>query len=184
MVQSEKSTVKTIRLSKTVEKTLEREAKNRKISLNSFISSILNKYDEWDRLAERFGMMSLPGDELTAILEGLSEEDVERIAKNCGRSIPRAVMDFWFSRVSPETFLKYLSLRMNYQHFVNHEVISGDDGQFILTARHEHGRKWSVWSCNYLAEAIRANFGVEAKFEINGNTYRIECPSLSKRELV
>jgi hypothetical protein len=183
LVETEGTSVKTIRLSKGLERSLEREARNRKMSLNSFVTSILAKYDDWDRLAEKFGMVSLPADELTAILEGLSEAQIEKIARQCGASIPRAVMDFWFSRISAESFLRYLSLRSNYQHFVNHEVIAGNEGQFILTARHEHGKKWSIWCCNYLAEAIRVNFGLEAKFEINGNAYRIECPKLLKTEI-
>ena len=154
------------------------------MSLNSFITSVLVKFDEWDRLADKFGMVTMPADVLVAILDGLDDAQIEKVARQCGASMPRAIMEFWFSRATPETFLKYLSLRSSYQHFVNHEVITGTEGQFILTARHEHGRKWSVWSCNYLVEAIRANFRVNPQFEINGNTYRIECPRLTKGDLV
>ena len=182
MVNSEHTSVKTIRLAKSLEKSLEREAKSRSMSLNSFVSSILIRYDEWDRLAEKFGMMSIPPDEIIAMLDNLSDAQIEKTAKKCGESIPKAVMDFWFSKTSPEAFLKYLSLRMTYQRLVNNEVLSGAEGQLVLIARHEHGRKWSVWSCNYLAQAINANFGVEAKFEINGNAFRIECPRLTKIE--
>lgn len=178
----EKSTVKTIRLSKSLEKSLEREAQRRKMSLNSFVTSVLLKYDEWDRLADKFGMVTIPDEVLIGILSALDEKQIERIGKQSGASIPKAIIEFWYSRVTPETFFKYLSLRTNYQHFVNHEIVNGNDGQFVLTARHERGRKWSVWSCNYLAEAIRVNFGVTADFEINGNSYRIQCPRLGKYE--
>jgi len=184
VVEGDGAVVKTIRLSKSLERSLEKEARNRKVSLNSLISSVLAKYEEWDRLAQRFGMMSLPADELIALLDALSEAQIEKIARQCGAGMPRAMMDFWFSRVTPEIFLKYLGLRSTYQHFVNHEVIVDTEGRFVLTARHEHGRKWSIWSCNYLAEAIRANFGVEPKFEINGNTYRLECPRLTRLEII
>ncbi len=184
MVEREKTAVKTIRLSKSLERSLEKESRNKKVSLNSLITSVLVKYEEWDRLAEKFGMMSLPAEELIALLEALNEAQIEKIARQCGAGMPRAVMDFWFSRVTPETFVKYLGLRSTYQHFVNHEVVAGTEGQFILTARHEHGRKWSIWSCNYLAEAIRANFGVDSKFEINGNTYRLECPRMTETGIV
>lgn len=182
MADSERSTVKTIRLSKTLERSLEREAKSRKTSLNSFVTSILARYDEWDRLAQKFGMMTVPADEVVDILDGLTDAQIEKIARKCGQSIPKAIMDFWFSKITAETFLKYLSLRMNYQRLVNHEVITDAEGQFVLTARHEHGRKWSIWSCNYIAEAIKSNFGIEAKFEINGNSYKIECQHLIARD--
>lgn len=62
---------------------------------------------------------------------------------------------------------------------MNHEVTVGGEGQIILTARHEHEKKWFDWSYNYMAEAIRINFGVSPKFEIRGNTYRIESPRLT-----
>lgn len=173
--------MKTIRLPKSIEKSLEREARSRNVSLNSFIVSVLSRHDSWDRLADKFGMMSVPSDEMVSILDALTEIQIQNTAKECGETIPRAMMQFWFSNVTPESFLRFLSLRMNFQHFVNNEVISGSEGGFVLTARHEHGKKWSIWSCNYIVEAIRANFGVEAKFEISGNTYRIESPPLTSK---
>ena len=181
-MSDEKSSVKTIRIPKSLEKSLAREARNRKMSLNTFITSVLVKFDEWDRLADKFGMMSIADDVLLAILEGLDDSQIEKIAKECGSKTPRAIMEFWFSKVSPESFLNYLYLRSTYQHLVNHEVITDSDGQLVITARHEHGRKWSLWSCNFLAEAIRSNFGAESRIEIYGNTYRIECPHLMKRQ--
>jgi hypothetical protein len=180
LVDKEKSTVKTIRLSKPLEKSLEREARARRMSLNSFITSVLVKFDEWDRLADKFSMMTIPADVIMAILEGLNETQIQKIAKECGASISKAIIEFWFSRVTPDTFVKYLSLRSTYQHFVNHEVITGGEGQLIITARHNHGRKWSIWSCNYISEAIKVNFGLIPQFEINGNAYRIECHQLAK----
>lgn len=149
------------------------------MSLNSFITSLLMKFDEWDRLADKFGMVTFPDDVLTSMLEELEDDRIERLARKCGASIPRAIMEFWFSHVTPEAFLKYLTLRMNYQHFVNHEVTTSEEGRLVITARHERGRKWSIWSCNYLAEAIKVNFGEDCQFEINGNTYRLECPDLA-----
>lgn len=176
----EQTTVKTIRLPKSLEKSLETEARIRKISLNSFITSILARYDEWERIADKFGFMYLAGDALIAILDALDDAQIVKIAEECGASIPKAVMEFWFSHVSYETFLKYLSLRSTYQHFVNHEVVSDKDGHLVITARHEHGRKWSIWSSNFLAQAIRTNFGVNPQLEINGNTFRVDSPSLIK----
>ncbi len=180
MGEIESTSVKTIRLPKALEKSLEKEARARKTSLNSFIVSLLEKFNEWDRLADKFGVINITEDALMSILEKLNEDQIVKVAKDCGASIPKAMMEFWFSRVSYETFLKYLSLRSAYQNFVKHEVVSESDGRLIITARHEHGRKWSVWCCNYLAEAIRVNFGLNPRAEINGNTFRIECPSLSE----
>ena len=180
LVVDERTSVKTIRIPKSIEKVLEREAVNKKISLNTFITSVLTKFVEWDRLADKFGMISLPDEVLMAIIDALDDTQIEKIAKECGSRTPRAVMEFWFSRVTPETFLSYLSLRSTYQHFVNHEVVTDEDGQLVITARHEHGRKWSVWSCHYLAEAIKTNFGVISRLEINGNTFRVECPRFTK----
>lgn len=180
MVDGERSSVKTIRIPKSLEKSLEREARSRKMSLNSFIVSVLMKFDEWDRLADKFGMISIPDDVLMSIIDSLDEGQIEKTAKECGARTPRAIMEFWFSRVTSESFLNYLSLRSTYQHFVNHEIVTDNNGKLVITARHEHGRKWSVWSSNYLAEAIKANFGMNSHIEINGNTFRIECPRLMK----
>ncbi|MCL4517651.1 MAG: hypothetical protein M1587_00465, partial [Thaumarchaeota archaeon] len=120
MGEIESTSVKTIRLPKALEKSLEKEARARKTSLNSFIVSLLEKFNEWDRLADKFGVINITEDALMSILEKLNEDQIVKIAKDCGASIPKAMMEFWFSRVSYETFLKYLSLRSAYQNFVKH----------------------------------------------------------------
>jgi hypothetical protein len=150
------------------------------MSLNSFIASTLEKYDEWDRLAEKFGILCIEDEVLMAILNGLEGDQIAKIARDCGTRIPKAVMEFWFSQVTPEIFLKFLRLRSRYQRFVNHVVDVGNEGQLVITARHKYGKKWSLWSSSYIAEAIKANFGLTCQIEIDENTFRIECSHFAK----
>ena len=79
--KSKKKTVlKTIRMDKDLDDALDKDAEEHGVSENALISSILAKYIEWDRYAEKFGRVSLPSEALKAIIEA-TEQDKLRTAR-------------------------------------------------------------------------------------------------------
>ena len=61
---NEKSTTRTIRNPQKLDKLLEKDADNKRVSTNSLVSSIITKYAEWDRYSELLQFVSLPPDML------------------------------------------------------------------------------------------------------------------------
>jgi len=64
-----KTVLRTIRIDKDLDDALDKDAEEHNVSENALISSILAKYIEWDRYAEKFGRVSLPNEALRAIID-------------------------------------------------------------------------------------------------------------------
>jgi len=169
-----KTKLRTIRLPVALDSALEEEAGKRTMSTNSFIISILEKFDEWDRQAERFHFMSFPKEQVRDEFAALADLTLmKRLARSAGATVPREMMLFWFKEVSLESFLKYLALQARYQRYAHYEIKHHDEKTTII-AKHDLGPNWSLWLEGYIGEAIRSNMGVAPKIESSPNTVRFE----------
>jgi hypothetical protein len=144
------------------------------ITMNSFVVSILERYEEWDRLAEKFRFLGFPMQmvrEQYSLIE--DQTALERVARNFGAKVPKEMMLFWFKEVSLESFLRYLSLQSKFQGYAEYET-SHHGEKIVIVAKHQLGPNWSVWLGAYLGEAIKSNLGVVAEVEFSDNTVKLE----------
>jgi hypothetical protein len=65
--------LRTIRLARDLDNLLQKDAKSKRISTNSLLTSIVVKYAEWDRYAEKFGLVSLTQAASRSILEAIDD---------------------------------------------------------------------------------------------------------------
>jgi hypothetical protein len=169
-----KTKLRTVRLPVALDSALEEEAGKRTMSTNSFITSILEKFDEWDRQAERFHFMAFPKEQVRDEFAALEDVTLmKRLAKSAGATVPREMMLFWFREVNLESFLRYLALQARYQRYAHYEIQHHDEKTTII-AKHDLGPNWSVWLECYIGEAIRSNLGVTPRIESSPNTVRFE----------
>ena len=172
-----KTRLRTVRLPLAVDAALEEEANKRGMTMNSFVVSILQKYDQWDKLAEKFHFVGFP---MELVREQFSlvgdQEALKSVARNVGAKVPREMMLFWFKEVSLESFLKYLALQARFQRYADYEI-SHRNRKIIIIAKHQLGPNWSAWLEAYLAEAIRSNLGVAPRVESRGNAVKFEFDS-------
>ena len=54
------TTTRTVRLSEYLDDLLEKDSEDKRISINSLVTSIITRYAEWDRYTEKIGFISLP----------------------------------------------------------------------------------------------------------------------------
>jgi hypothetical protein len=169
-----KTKLRTIRVPVALDAALEEEAGKRTMSTNSFITSILEKYDEWDRQAERFHFMAFPKEQVRDEFAALSDLALtKRLAKAAGATVPKEIMLFWFKEVSLDSFIKYLALQAKYQRYAHYEI-KHKDGKTTIIAKHDLGPNWSVWLECYIGEAIKSNLGVVPRIESSQNTVKFE----------
>ena len=169
-----KTKLRTIRLPVALDTALEEEAGKRTMSTNSFIISILEKFDEWDRQAERFHFMAFPKEQVRDEFAALGDLALmKRLAKSAGATVPREMMLFWFKEVSLDSFIRYLALQARYQRYAHYEIKHHDEKTTII-AKHDLGPNWSVWLECYIGEAIKSNLGVAPRIESSPNTVRFE----------
>ena len=81
-----KTILRAIRLDKELDEALDKDAEEHGVSENALISSILSKYIEWDRYAEKFGRVSLPSEALKAILEATEQDRLSMAAEEFAAS--------------------------------------------------------------------------------------------------
>jgi hypothetical protein len=169
-----KTKLRTIRLPITIDAALEEEAANRGTTMNSFVVSILERYEEWDRLAEKFRFIGFPmqmvRDQFSLIKD---QAAMELMARHFGAMVPKEMMLFWFKEVSLESFLRYLSLQSKFQGYAEYET-SHHGEKIVIVAKHQLGPNWSIWLGAYLEEAIRSNLEVAPRVEFSDNTVKIE----------
>jgi hypothetical protein len=76
---------------------LEKDATNKRVSINSLISSIITKYAEWDRYVESLCFVSIPPDGIRLIIGSLDDEKVKEIGQQIGsRHLQEKSIDSFF----------------------------------------------------------------------------------------
>jgi len=169
-----KTRLRTIRLPVSVDSALEEEAEKRAMTMNSFLVSILERYTEWDLLAEKFRFITFPMELVQEEYSLIKDRDaLRRLAREQGSKGPKELILFWFKEVSLESFLKYLTLQSKFQYYAQYEVVHRNE-KIIIIAKHQLGPNWSVWLSAYLEEAIKSTLGVVPHTESTDNTVKIE----------
>lgn len=167
-----KTVIRSVRITKELDNLLEKDAKAKRVSLNSLISMIMTKYVEMDRYNERFGTITLRREGFRSILEAIEDDKITTLAKEIGSQIPKQFLLFWFKKTNLETYLKYLSLVCKYSGFAEYEVdINEDETDYVITLLHDLGGKWSIFLKNWLEQGMKNTIGiVPTVFDVSKNT--------------
>lgn len=154
MASKKKTVLRTVRMTEELDELLQRDAQDKRISVNSLVATILSKYSEWDRFAERFGFVSVPKETLSSILETGSEEAAIQAGKALGAHIPSEISQFWMKRLDIESFLAVTALFSRYGGAGQYEVKT-EGRNHVITAHHTMGQRWSAYLSQVLAEGLR-----------------------------
>jgi hypothetical protein len=156
-----KTLIRSVRITKELDNLLEKDAKAKRVSVNSLISIIMTKYAEMDRYNERFGTITLRREGFRSILEAIEDDTITSLAKDIGTQIPKQFLLFWFKKMNLETYLKYLSLVCKYSGFAEYEVDTNEDEtEYIITLIHDLGEKWSIFLKNWFEQGIKTTIGI------------------------
>jgi superfamily I DNA and RNA helicase len=164
--ENKKTMLRTIRLSKSLDDLLQKDANSKRITVGALISTILTKYSQWDRYTEKFDTITFGHETLRAILEATEDEALIRKAREIGAKIPKEFLMFWFKRTDLESYLRYLELLCNYGGFARHEL-EVDNGSYVITLLHNMGEKWSLFLKHHMEEGIMSTIGTLPRFEVN-----------------
>ncbi len=168
MVSEKKTLLRTIRITHELEDILQRDAKFKRISVNALISSIMTKYAEWDRYRERFDAIVLNPRGLSAILESISDEKIEAIARELGSALSREFMLLLYKKIDLESYVEYLSLLCRYGGFAHFEV-EKEVRDYTITLLHTYGQKWSTYLMSFVDEVMKTELSIVPRFEVKKN---------------
>jgi hypothetical protein len=156
--------LRTVRIPDSIDQVLVEEAKNRGLSPNALISSIMTGFVEWDRFASRFHLTSLTPGLIKGLLEHVDDQALGHLAEASGGPESKEAMLFWFKAISVENLLLFLNGRCKYAGYGEFEYQNAQ-GRCTLTIHHELGQKWSLFLESYIDAALRKVFRIRAEFE-------------------
>ena len=144
-----KSIVKAVRITEDLDALLETDAAEKGITPGTLLSTILKKYAEWDRFAERYGLVSINKQILRKLVEIASDDEIKNLGTEAGKYYLDRTM-FWYKQVNLEYFTEMLKNSAKYGGITQLDYENLGDNH-VITLRHDFGRKWSL----YLAELVR-----------------------------
>ncbi len=164
-----KTVLRSIRIPAELEEILATDAEAKGLSVNAIVASILTKYSQWDRYADKFGLVTITRVGLRSMIEGLDEESAARVARETGGQNPREMTMFWFKKSNLDTFLSYLNIICRYGGIGQYEV-EMDARNCTILYHHGLGLNVSKYLSTFFTEAIKAIVGATAKSEAGRNS--------------
>jgi hypothetical protein len=166
-----RTVLRTIRIDKDLDDALDKDAKEHGVSENALISSILAKYIEWDRYAEKFGRVSLPGEALKAIIEATEPDKLRSAAEEFTASVPKDYIMFHYRKLDIEACLSHLSFLSRYAGMFKYEVQTEQARNYTVMVHHKFGEKWSYWLKESISVGLFKNvLGIVPKTNLSKNS--------------
>jgi len=157
--------LRTIRISSDLDKLIQKDAKDRRLSVNALISTIMARYVEWDRFNERFGIISLKREAFGQIINKLGVEDIIALAKDIGEEVPKQFILFWFKKLTLQTYLAYISLVCKYAYFAEYELET-DGSEYIISLIHDLGLRWSEFLGKWMEVGMKTTIGIVPRYDV------------------
>jgi hypothetical protein len=160
-----KSILRSVRLDPAMYELLKRDAEARGISVNALMSHIFLRYAEWDRLADRFPMISISRQGFRDLIGRLSEQELKASASEAGTKNAPEITLFWYKRLNLQTFLKFVVALSRFGKTFEYELdVHGRE--YCITLHHEINHQYSEFLRGYFDSAVRTIVGVAPKIEI------------------
>jgi hypothetical protein len=167
------TTLRTVRLTRDLDNLLQKDAKAKRMSVNSLMTAMITKYAEWDRHAEKFGFVSLTRDGLRLILEAVDDNKLSQIGKHHGETTNKEFLMFWFKKINIHIFLDGLSLFCKYARVAEYDLET-DGKNYTITMHHELGEKWSNWLGHVISQGIETDLGLNPKLDFSKSSIIIK----------
>lgn len=173
----------TFRINESVVDELQIEADQREISLNTLINQILRRYSDWDRFETKMGMMPVPKQMLSALVDraisvgkqnGIKDIQPyrEQIAKEAARTALAVMKDsvlFMKKEYNIWTVLAVLQEYMKVSGInTDHKIEPGRKHVFLI--QHDLGENWSEFTMQLIRMIFEELAQVRASVSATPNT--------------
>lgn len=163
MSTRKKTVLRTIRISEELDRLIQKDAKEKRTSVNAMVAGMLEKYAEWDRFTAKYGFVSCSQDLFRSLLASSVEEELVKNAKHLGDRQPKEFLYLWFKKLDSDGLQRFLSLISKYATSYQYDMeIEGRT--LIFNAHHDYGEKWSKFLESFFGQAARG-FGYVPQLE-------------------
>jgi hypothetical protein len=181
--QTHKTRSITFRLDSEVVESLQKEADNREITLNVLVNQVLRRYNEWDAMEIKLGMMPVPKQLLTTLIdkaisiakeEGIKDvdgyrDDIIKEAAKIAFNLMKDSVLFMKNKYNLWVVLAVLQEYMKVSGIKSDHRMEGS-GKHIFVIQHELGENWSLFTKELLTLIFENLANVKAEISITPNT--------------
>jgi hypothetical protein len=157
-----KSVLKTIRISESLARSLEKEAADEGTTVNADVSKILSRYFDWDKRMSEFGFVTVSKAAFKRMIGELSDETLSTIAREAVPDMFGELAELWFQSSSPEKVLEAITMRYRFDS-VMHTEITTEGNEYTVVVHHDLGPKWSIYVESVIKEVVRRWFHAEPR---------------------
>ena len=150
--KKEKTRSVTYRLPVKLVEEIETEAMNHNISHNVMARQILEKYVQWDRFANKIGMIPVPKKLLDSLGIEMSPEEINEII-NVIKPVIKDTVLFIKGKYDLKRCIETLEDYMRASGMKSDHRVEGDLHHFII--QHELGSNWSIFTEQLLQEIFK-----------------------------
>jgi hypothetical protein len=147
--QSSKTTIRTFRIEKTALETIERDAKQKKVSVNTLVNQLLLAYANYDRYLEQFPMMKIVSPLFGFLLDGVSDDYAKGVARRLAQNLVQGAIVSRRGGLNLSTLVDHMKLVSEYSNIYTFKEAE-PYGRRTITLYHRFGRKGSVYFREYL----------------------------------
>jgi hypothetical protein len=164
------TSVRSIRMPDELIAALEKESEAQHLSVNTIANTVIFRYLDWEKYAERFGFMTVTRETFVALISRLEEEELSDLAKSVSVSILKEFALYSWEIKGLKSFLDFIQKFARYARIGEWEV--RNEGPFYKASLlHRMGPKVSVYLCELYSGLLRQITGFEAEGEVLENGF-------------
>lgn len=126
--------------------------------MTDILVSILTKYDQFDRFAQKFGFIGLGRGTFKAIVDALPDDKIIEIASSNAVNVEEFI-DFRFKKRDLNSLMGAIEILSKYQHRYDYDFARDDYGATI-TLRTDLGEKYTLFMSEQYRVVIAKVLGV------------------------
>lgn len=161
---------RTIRLEEDLDRLLQKIAKDERATVNAVVNRAIRRYVDWDRHAQRFGMMAVRPEMLSILMERQSLEEAKELGRQSAKNSMRPAVESIFVDFTLPNVVEFLRRFSTYGGRYQFED-SVEGRKHVILMRHALGLKWST----YYEGILKGIFEDELGIKINVNVLPEVC---------
>lgn len=161
-IAKRKTRLRTLRISESLERSLEKEADDGGTTVNALANRIFDEYFGWTKKAREFGFISLHKPIFMRLIEELDDKTLARIGREVVPASWKEQSEFFLQDSTPNKVLEAMSIRAK-SNPGTLTRITQEKGAYTIVMIHDFGPKWSIVVKSALQEFVRKMFLVEPR---------------------
>jgi hypothetical protein len=166
----------TFRLDSQLLDWLREESEQKRTSLNTLVTQVLQSHAEYHTFAAKAGMISMPKALIMKLVEKLDPQAMIMLSEYIAKNDLKDTILLMKSRYTPDTILEFIDSWARVAGFAYRHHSGGGEGskkKHSIVMQHDMGERWSLFFIELLRFAFK-EFDIKIDFQHTANTITLE----------